>query len=771
MRLLWIDAFLTETLMSYSTDHPTRLWQQSTLKGGGFIVGILQDRVDPSILYARADVAGVFKSMDGGKTWSAKNHGMRECHQHDVRSFTLSPHDSRVLFRGSGSVRGGKCFGTIHKSIDGGEFWFPVCSAVDFYGNGETRQYGEVIQIDPHRANVVIAGGYSAGVWLSKDSGDQWNYIGLKDERIACVAFHPNRLGEIYVGTIGRQFESDPLFTAQQYDYLRPNPPRLYRSVDDGNTWEILLEGADIGEIAFDPTASDTLHDTLYIAALRDGVLKSADGGRTWKSTRLGKYPIGTLTVDPHDAAHVYAAAETFPNFDPEVPPIGIYHSTDSGESWQLLHWHTESDIRNYPSYMTLPYAGWAISKIRVDVRDKHRLYISNWYGVSTSDDGGRTLDANYFAGMENVCIENMVVHPTRPNTVFMVMADHAPKVSTDGGCTFAAMPRPRTDKPQPDSTALVASRFRPELVLYGMKGSGGCSIIRARIDDSDVQSDTQIVMQAFAPPDSDESRLAFQSRAAGVSVQALAEDPFTPGVFYAYLDGILAAGAGIYRTADYGDNWQRLSNPFPDHISRVPHQREWIENELLSVVVAQTKNVCGTNGLLCIDPHVRDVLYVGEWTEGLYRSTDGGATWRSIGDSLPFRRDRASVLNVIRADENQRGVLYAGFIREGLWRSRDHGDTWEKLTPDSANDTIFNATSVAVGGADGRLIVVVSEPLYWSPCSSAVMVSRDAGATWENVYDPRLGAIRWKTVTLEPHSNTAYLGSCGNSAFILTLA
>ncbi|MBC8099181.1 MAG: hypothetical protein H7Y11_07040 [Armatimonadetes bacterium] len=741
--------------------NPVSAWQQSTLNGGGFIEGIFQDPQLPDTLYARSDVAGVFKSLDGGRSWQARNHGMSACHQHDVRSFVLSPHDGQLLFRGSGSVRGGTFFGTIHKSVDGGDYWYPVCREVDFYGNGETRQYGEVIQIDPHDSAFVVAGGYSAGIWISNDKGENWTYTGLKDERISCVYFHPTQKDTLYVGTIG-SFDRDPVFVAQQYDYIRPNPARLYRSSDRGATWEVLHEGMDFAEIVFDPKVADTIH----AACVHNGVMKSTDGGRTWVSHAPGmsKYLIGTIAIDPHNPMKLYAGAETFPNADPAVPPIGVYHSADGGESWQLIRWHIDADIRNYPTYMTLPYAGWATSKIRVDARDSHTLYMSNWYGVAISHDTGLTWDANHFAGMENICIENMVVHPAQPETLFIVMADHSPKVSTDGGRTFTPMARPNIETTQPDSTAIVASRYRPDLVFYSIKGASGCSIIRA----GTTHDAPQVVFQMLAAADTEESRLAFQSRAAGVSVQSLAEDPFQAGKFYAYLDGILAGGAGLYQSLNWGETWERLSPIFPTYITRVPHERYWIENELLSVVIAQTKNVCGTNQLLCVDPHRQATLYVGEWTEGLFRSTDGGSTWQNISHTLPFQRERASVLNVIRADEHKPGVLYAGFIREGLWRSSDYGDTWEKLFPN--DDRIFNATSVAVGGTDGKLIVVVSEPLYWSPCASAVYVSHDSGQSWQDIYDKKLGAIRWKSVAIEPGINKIYAASCGNSAFYIAL-
>jgi len=39
-------------------------------------------------------------------------------------------------------------------------------------------------------------------LWISRDTGENWQSVGLKDERISCVCFHPTRAHTIYVGTI-----------------------------------------------------------------------------------------------------------------------------------------------------------------------------------------------------------------------------------------------------------------------------------------------------------------------------------------------------------------------------------------------------------------------------------------------------------------------------------------------------------------------------------------------------------------------------------------
>jgi photosystem II stability/assembly factor-like uncharacterized protein len=720
-------------------------WQQSYLGGGGYITGLIQHPAHAETLFARCDVAGLFKSEDAGKTWRLVNRGLERGYNQNTESVSISPHNPNILFRASGEARNHTMAGEIHKSIDGGESWYSVTTDIDFFGNGPNRMLGERIAVDPFNENMVVAGGFSKGVWVSEDKGETWTYSGLMNEPIINVRYHPFREGLLYVATL-KDMEMKEYLGIQND---RPLNGRLFVSEDNGKTWTLLFEKqnldfAQLEFVAYNPS-------TIIAATRSHGILISDDAGNSFKEKNNGlpwELGFNTIAADPHNPGVIYTAANRRGRHT-HVPLVPLYKTTDGGESWQILHDYDMRNFSDYPSYIrTHEHIGWAISKVMVDHTNPQRLFMTNWYGVSVSNDGGMSWSGNNFTGTETVCIENLVVDEMIAGRSGFVMPDHRPFIGQDYGNTYKQVSAITEYK---NSTAMVFSRFNPDVIIFAGKidwmGELGSAILLSK--------------------DKGESFGLVKEFTDMLTVQALKEDPHTPGTFWAYIDRFIDKGAGLYRSEDWGETWQQVNLELPAHIRSLPHQMHFIENELLSVTLGQQKNVVGTNQLLCIDPHRKGTVYLGEWTEGLFRTSDAGATWKNISSGLPFKKDTTSVIVDIKADAVTPGLIYAGFIREGLWRSKDYGDTWEKVFP--LDGSLFNASSIAVGGYDSQEIIVASEPLFWSPSPSAVFFSRDAGKSFTSIYDNAYGALRWKSIGVDPQQGTIYGVTCGNGAFYAT--
>ncbi len=739
--------------MKRAPDPPPASAVPLRIGGGGYVTGLVVDPLVPDRLLARCDVGGVFRSDDGGRVWRPVNRGMTEAHHHMVQSVAISPLVPGLAFRCSGDARGGRRFGTIHRTQDGGATWHELTDRCDFFGNGPTRMMGEVIACSPSAPDVIVAGAYSTGAWRSGDGGTTWQHLGLAGARISVVAAHPHVAERLYVATC-----SDRVFSVvergsrwaheatsekcRRYsDVRRGDRGSLLISPDSGSSWTVALDGPDVTNLAFGPDGA------LYAATLQDGLLRSRDDGRTWSAIMTG-LPAGAsfhaLTVAADGT--LYTAPDARPG-DDALAPVPVYVSEDHGRRWRLVRRHVAAHLVRYPPYMSERHAGWAISTLRACPRVPGRLYLCNWYGVARSDDGGLTWDANHFSGIETTCGEAIAVAPHAPETVHLTLADHRPSVSRDAGRSFEPM---RVEPPPPggasDSTAVVASRHRPGLVLAGLTRRGAArrpAVIVRSVDGGA----TGRPVHAFGD---------------GLFIQALVEDARVPGRYHAFLDGALADGAGLYRSHDEGRGWHRRDVVFPRHVHTFPHHAAWIDAELMPVVGYQVKNACGTNRHLCVDPHRDDTLYVGEWTEGVFRVGPDDEVV-PIGDGLPFGADPKTTLAVLRCDPARPEALWAGFTRAGLWRTLDGGRRWSKVFP--GNEAPCHVTGLALAD-DGATIAIAGEPLAGSSGRSGMWASVDTGTSWHTLDDGAFGALRWKGIALGPGATTVYAVTCGSGGF-----
>ena len=248
---------------------------------------------DPNTIYVgtgegniRPDQAtgmGMYKSTDAGKTWSFI--GLRATE--DIAMIAVDPRDAnRVFVAALGHVYGHNSERGIFRSLDGGKTWKRVLYVNEYVS-------GDDIEMDPGNPNILYAtlwqeqqapwengqfGGTDGGVYKSTDGGDTWHKLtrGLPAVEQALLRVAPSDPNVLYAAVSSG-----------------PGAPRgavgIYRSDDAGAGWHTVTKdprpaerigGGDLPTLAVDPRNPDIVYSDTPV------VWKSTDGGKTWSGFR-----------------------------------------------------------------------------------------------------------------------------------------------------------------------------------------------------------------------------------------------------------------------------------------------------------------------------------------------------------------------------------------------------------------------------------------------------------------------------------------------------
>ena len=239
------------------------------------------------IIYGAANF-GIFKSTNGGASWSKSDIGAIDTH---VTALAIDPVDQNTIYA---NTREGGAF----KSTDGGGSW----SAIN---NGLSGAYLGALVISPANPETLYAATW-AGVFKSTNGGANWSMISDLLYTFG-LRIDPSNTSTLY---------------AASYDYYGEYSS-VFKSTDGGFTWRVSDSGLpyDAGVIAIDSTHPNTLYVGTYW-----GVYKSTDGGAMWKpaSHGLTPAPVQALAIDPDNTATVYAGTHGG----------GVFKSNDGGASW-----------------------------------------------------------------------------------------------------------------------------------------------------------------------------------------------------------------------------------------------------------------------------------------------------------------------------------------------------------------------------------------------------------------------------------------------------
>ena len=640
----------------YRSDDGGQSWTHKGLTETHRIGRIVLHPTDPNTLWVAAlgalyspnENRGVFKSTDGGDSWSktlyvGDNTG--------VVDLVMDPNDPDVLYaaawhrqrRAWNFVEGGEESG-IYKSTDGGESW----SRLDFGGgpgvgriglsmfNSDTlyavldnqdRRPAEEEEEVPTLTREALRN-MTRDAFMEVDTTALTEYLednGISPEYAAATIFQmvqDEELDPIHLVWFVEDANS-MLFDTQVIG------AEVYRSEDGGATWRRTHDGYldnvfnsygyYFGEVRVDYS------DDQIVYLLGVPLLRSGDGGVTWRS--IGTSPQvhadhQALWVNPQRTGHfingndgglniTYDDGETF--FKANTPPVGQFYAigVDDADPYHVYGglqdngvWggpHTYSHTYSWHGSGRYPYRSYLGGdgmQVEIDTRTNNLVYTGSQFGFYARIDketGERArLRPQHVLGERPLRFNwQTPIHLSRHNQDVLYLGSNKIHRSMDRGDSWETLSDDLTlggqrgDVPFGTLTSIDESPLRFGLVYVGsddglvhVSKDGGYTW--DRISDA-------------LPPDLWVSRVEASNHELGrvyVTLNGYRWDHFVPYV---------------YRSDDFGATWTSIAANLPE--------------EPVNVVLE--------------DPENANILYVGT-DHGLYLSLDGGNSYMSAGASLP---------------------------------------------------------------------------------------------------------------------------------------
>jgi hypothetical protein len=212
-------------------------------------------------LFAGADFLGVFRSTDGGATWTAVNSGLptpSPAYVFSILSLAISGTNLFAATNGYG----------VYLSTDDGTSWTSANSGLSGF-------YVNALAIGPVGSPAVFAG-TNEGVFRSTDNGLSWDSSGLANTTVSALAVIPGPNPEIFASAVKNSgIIILPLGTESKSTASAEDSTGVFRSTDNGASWTIVDSG--LATVPYCFTVSGT---NLFAAGY--GIFLSTNSGTTW---------------------------------------------------------------------------------------------------------------------------------------------------------------------------------------------------------------------------------------------------------------------------------------------------------------------------------------------------------------------------------------------------------------------------------------------------------------------------------------------------------
>jgi photosystem II stability/assembly factor-like uncharacterized protein len=518
-------------------------------------------------------------------------------------------------------------------------------------------------------------------------------YFAAGEQRLVAREFSKNKTVQAYGNIRVGSLQGNPVYSVA----VAPKEPSLVLAATDdaslllsrdaGKTWQ----AAPLPQKASSAAVAPSDPNVIYATFFKDGLRKSADKGKTWQDLSQG-FPAGVslreVAVSPASANDVYVIGSDGWNGR-------FFYSADGGKTWAAVSKITADLAANPTSPQDsagIGGAGLSTPKnVTVNPLNPKELFIAANWRPCLSDDGGRTWTERS-RGADISCVYDVRFHNGKAYACAM---DEGTLVSADNGASWKQ---------------LWPLRYSPDIGGHNWRlsvsGSAGAERIVSTCSPWDASKPNRVISSA-------DGGKSFSSSGAGLPAKdphanamwgrgyarALAADPKDPKTLYLGIDGDPSSdcpsGGGLFKSTDGGATWAQLAAQ--------PGGRRVFFG--LAVDPADSQRLywacCGTGG-------------------GVWRSEDAGATWQHVfkGEAWPFNLHVAADGTVFCPGNN-------------LWRSADRGKSWKKLTSFPFSERIIVA--IETDPADSKRFWFATTT-WGGENDGGVYETTDGGATWQEI-------------------------------------
>ncbi len=576
-------------------------WSRIGLDQTHYISTVLIDPKNPDIVLVAAlgdrtsgDQRGVFRTTDGGKSWTRTLYRDETSGVIDMSYDPTAPSIVFAAFQrrpgGAGAGGGGRGRGgaqepqvEIYKSTDAGINWQPLKST----GLPES---------DLGRIGIVVAPGTNGqrvytvvnqGVFRSDDSGATWQRA-TTDPRIVSTGY----FGKIFANPRN----PDDIFIGQT---------SMYRSTDGGHNW-YAFNGAPSGD-DFHVIWVNPENPRYMIQGVDQGAIISEDGGNTWSSWY--NQPTGQLyhlTTDNEYPYMVYGSQQ-------DSGSVGIPNRGPNGEI-------TDTD--------RISVAAFEFSYLAVDPLDPNLIYSTGWYNSVIRFDrrtGGVATVYVAGAGDRAVQMPPVVFSPQDPHTLYL--GTQYVQATTNGGMSWKRIspdlapppPPPPANPNAPTAGGGGGGRGGRGGAIYALAPSPmpRSGVIWAGTSNGHIQL-TKDGGKNWADVSPKDLPVGQNGSPLPATVQIIDASHFDGGTAYAAITGFNSDAPMLYRTHDGGATWQKIINGLPgDAITRFIRE----------------------------DTVRKGLLFAGTETS-MWVSFDDGDNWQSLQLNLPVSSMRDLVVH-----------------------------------------------------------------------------------------------------------------------------